>query len=391
MKYTLHQTDNPIAFILGKYTTTGIGVIKCLKQKNIPVIWVDSDPKHVGFYSRYCKGLLSPNPKNNVEKYINFLLKIGEKLNHKGVLLPIRDIEIIAILKYRSKLEKHYYIPIADFSSTEKLLNKRIFYEILEKLKIDYPKTFFPNNLSEVEKISKKITYPCIIKPYHSAIFFLDFKKKLFKAESKEQLIKYYQRAMTRKHEVMIQEIIPGDPRDMYGFNAYYDKTFTTNNIFMYKRIREWPHEFGNGCYIEKANKPVLEKIVNHLVKEIKYYGIVDAEFRKDTRDDKYKLIEINPRCWMQVCLPARYGMNYPYLAYLDVIGKKSDKPTLNNENIKYVFMYEDFKSSFKSYKKGELSLREWINSYKGKKEYAIFSWNDPIPSFVFFFKSLLS
>lgn len=388
MKHSSYQSDKPIAFILGKYTTTGMGILRCLKQKKIPAIWLDSNTRHVGIYSRSCKGLICPDPKNNDEDYINFLLQIGEKLNHKGVLFPIRDIEVHTILKNRSKLEKFYYIPFTDISITEKLLNKQIFYKILEELNIDCAKTNFPNNLSDVEEISKKITYPCILKPYHSATFFIDFNIKLFKAKSKNQLVQYYKKATSRNHDVMIQEIIPGNARDMYGLNAYYDKTFTPNGIFMYRRIREWPHEFGNGCFIEQVNEQKLEHIVDHLIKEINYYGIVDAEFRKDPRDGKFKLIEINPRCWMQVCLPARYGINYPYLAYMDAIGKKFEKPVISNENIKYLFMIEDFLSSYKSIKKGELSIREWIKSYKGKKVYAIFCWSDPIPFFVFILKN---
>jgi len=388
MKYSLYQTESPIAFVLGKYTTTGMGILRCLKQKKIPVIWIDSNKKHVGFYSRNCKGLVCPDPKNNVDDYISFLLQIGEKLNHKGVLFPIRDIEVITILKNRTKLEKFYHIPFSDLPITEKLLNKQIFYKILQDLKIDCPKTYFPKNILEVEEISKKISYPCILKPYHSAVFFLDFNIKLFKAASRNQLVNYYKRATIRDHEVMIQEIVPGSARDMYGLNAYYDKTFIPNGIFMYRRIREWPHEFGNGCFIEKVKEPELEKIVNRLIKEISFYGIIDAEFRKDSRDGKFKFIEINPRCWMQICLPAIYGINYPYIAYMDAIGKKFDKPIICNENIKYLFMIEDFFSSFKSIKKGELSIREWIKSYKGKKVYAIFYWSDPIPFFVFLLKS---
>ena len=106
MKYSSYQTDTPIAFILGKYTTTGMGILRCLKQKRIPIVWIDSNTRHVGFYSRYCKGLICPDPKNNADGYINFLLQIGGKLNHKGVLFPIRDIEVITILKNRSNLEK---------------------------------------------------------------------------------------------------------------------------------------------------------------------------------------------------------------------------------------------------------------------------------------------
>lgn len=391
MEKIIYQTQEPVAFILGRYTTTGMGIVRCLKQKKVPVIWIDSKPKHVGLYSRYCKGLVSPSPRDDPDIYIDFLLQIGEKLNHKGVLLPIRDIEVAIILKNRLKLEKFYHIQMADLSVTEKLLNKYIFHKILEELKIEGPKTYFPKSLSEVEKICKKITYPCILKPYHSGIFFLDFKIKLFKAESEEQLVQYYKKAQSRKHEVLIQEIIPGNARNMYGLNAYYDKTISSNGVFIYRRIREWPHEFGNGCYIEQVNVPELEPIINRLIKKIGYYGIVDAEFKKDPRDGKFKLIEINPRCWMQVCFPAICGINYPCIAYLDAIGKKFEKPIINNKNIKYLFMIQDFLSSYKSIKKGELSIRDWINSYKGKKVYAIFCWNDPVPLFAFIIKTLSS
>jgi len=151
----------------------------------------------------------------------------------------------------------------------------------------------------------------------------------------------------------------------------------------MYRRIREWPHDFGNGCFIENAIIPEFEKIITSLIKKIRYFGIVDAEFKKDPRDNMFKLIEINPRCWMQNSLPARYGINFSYIAYMDTIGKKFEKQYLNNKNIKWLFMQDDFYSSFESVKKGELSFSEWINSFRGKKEYAIFSKDDPLPFFV--------
>jgi predicted ATP-grasp superfamily ATP-dependent carboligase len=382
----IQKIDKPIAFVLGKYFTGGLGAVRCLGRAGAPVIWLDSSLKHIGYHSKYCKAIICPHPKFNRKEYVNFLLNLGKMLKHKGVLFPIRDIEVYIILKFRSELEKYFNIPMANLEISDKLINKDLFYKTLEKLDIPHPKTYFLNDISEIEKVSKKIDYPCILKPFHSANFVLDFYTKLFIANSSKQLFQLYRKALLKNHEVMIQEIIPGNVRNMYGLNAYYDKNFTPNCVFMYRRIREWPHTFGNGCFIESVKIPELEELVTPLIKKIKYYGIIDAEIRKDQRDDQFKLIEINSRCWMQSSLSARCGANIPYIAYLDAIGRKFEKPNVIRENVKWLFMWEDIRSSVKSILKRELSILEWIRSYRGEKEYSVLAVDDPIP----FFFSLL-
>jgi len=385
----IKKYDKPIAFVLGKYITGGLGVVRCLGRNQIPVLWFDSNPNQIGFFSKYCKEILCPNPKQNLQDYVDFLLKIGKNLNQKGVLFPIGDIEVYAILKHKHKLEKYYHIPISDLKITEKLLNKQIFYKTLDKLYIDHPKTYFPKDISEVKIISKKINYPCIIKPSYSAHFMVDFKTKLFLIKTSEDLIKYYKKASSKNHEINIQEIIPGEAKNMYGFNSYYDKKSIPRCAFSYKRIREWPHEFGNGCFIESVTVPEIEKTTNNLIRKIKYHGIVDAEFKKDPRNNQFKLIEINPRCWMQNSLPANDNINIPYMVYLDTIGKKINQESSYKIHMKWLFMVEDILSVWQSIRKDELSLHEWIHSLKGKKEFAIFVWDDPLPFFVLFSKSL--
>ena len=357
--------DIPLAFVLGKYLTGGLGVVKNLGRNQIPVLWLDSNPKQIGFFSKYCNGIVCPSPKQNPQEYVDFLVKIGKNLDQKGVLLPIGDIEVYAILKHKNVLEQYFHIPMSDLKITEKLLNKQIFYKTLEKLNIDHPKTFFPRDISDVKIISKKIKYPCIIKPSYSAHFIVDFKTKLFLIKTSGELIKYYKKATSKNHEINIQEIIPGGVKNMYGFNSYYDKKSEQRCAFTYKRIREWPHEFGNGCFIESVTAPDIEKITNNLTKKIGYHGVVDAEFKKDSRDNQFKLIEINPRCWMQNSLPTRYNINIPLMVYLDSIGKKIDQGLSYRNHVKWLFIFEDIISSWQSIKKDELALNEWIHSLK--------------------------
>ena len=85
----------------------------------------------------------------------------------------------------------------------------------------------------------------------------------------------------------------------------------------------------------------------------------------------------------MQNSLPTRCGINFPYMAYMDAIGKDFEKQVFNGKHLKWLFSPEDIYSSLMYFRKKELSIGQWINSFKGEREYAIFSWNDPIPFFV--------
>ena len=383
----LRNMNKPVACVLGSYIT-GLGVIRSLGRRGIPIIGLDNDPRQIGFFSRYCIGVACPHPKNNEKEYVDFLMTLGEKLHERGVLIPTTDKEIPAILKNRGKLEKYYRFPMARLEVTEKILNKISFYKTLEKLDIPFPKTYFPNNVSEVKEISNEIRYPCIVKPAYSSYFKIDFQTKLFLTENREKLIRCYERARAKNHEVMVQEIIPGEASNMYGFNAYFDQRFKSKGIFMYRRIREWPHMFGNGCLIESVTVPELKDIITPLIKSIRYYGIVDAEFKKDPRDDMFKLLEINARPWMENSLPTRCGINLSYMAYMDAIGKDVENANMGREGVKWLFIFDDIMSARKNMAKGKLTVYEWIKSFHGEKEYAIFTWNDPLPFLVFLIKS---
>lgn len=381
----IYNTEEPIAFVLARYMTLDLGVIRSLKKKNIPTFVLSIKKNPTCSYSKYYKGMICPNPKDDEKKYVDFLLDLGEKLKNKGVLFPVGDIELSVITKNKNKLEKYYHYFSDDYEKVEKFLNKRFFFETIEKYDIPRPKTYPINDKSDVEIISKKIDYPCIIKPIYSDYFRHDFKMKLFIAKSEKELIKNYKITAAKGHEVVVQEIIPGSVRNHYGFDAFYDKKSQPNGCFMYRRIREWPHSFGNGCMIESVIEPELEEITNKLVKKIGYHGIVDAEFKKDSKDYKFKIIEINSRCWMQNGFPTCCGINFPYMAYMDAIGKKFEKQIFNGKHVKWLYMPEDIVSSIKYLKNKQLTIKDLLKSFKGKKEYAIFSWDDPLPFFALF------
>jgi predicted ATP-grasp superfamily ATP-dependent carboligase len=382
----IKNTDEPIAFVLG-IGGTGLGVIRSLGRRGIPVIGLDPNPRQIGLFSRYCVGIVCPDPEKKEREYIDFLLSLGEQLNTKGVLIPTADVDVLTISKHRDKLEKYYAFPMAKLEIIEKLVNKKEFYKTLEKLDMPHPKTYFPNDISEVKQISKEITYPYIIKPVFSHEFSKKFSgAKVFKVNSEEELIKAYDRAKSGGHEVVVQEVIPGSDTNMYLVGAYFNHASEPLGIFTFRRIRQYPHVFGNGALCVSVWIPEIAELCTSFLKKIKYHGIIDAELKRDPRDNKFKYIEINSRTGWQNRLAARCGIDLPYIAYMDAIGGNVEKVVSQKVGVKWLYMFDDLRSSFESMSKGELSFIEWINSLRGEKEYAIFAWDDPLPFFVSLF-----
>jgi len=383
-----HKT---VVVVLGGSSAGALGVIRDLSKHDIPVYAVESDRKQVFIYSKYCKKFICPNAKNHEQAYIDFLVNIGKTFKTKAVLMPTGDIESRAILKHKDELISYFHFISSDIEISDILLNKSRFYKFLEKCDIAHPKTYFPDSSSSLEEICENMIFPCILKPVFSARFTSDFKKKAFIAKSKEELINHYNLAKEKNHEIIIQEIIPGDASNMIGLNAYYNEKSEPLGVFIHRRIRQWPADFGNGCFIEHIYQEDIENIVNSLIKKIKYHGIVDAEFKKDPRDNIYKLIEINSRAWMQISYPNAYGMNIAYQSYLSSIGKniQINMETKKNNNIKWLYFFYDIRASLHLIKHGKLSIKDWIDSYKCKKKYGIFARDDPLPFLVLLLLSI--
>jgi D-aspartate ligase len=108
--------------------------------------------------------------------------------------------------------------------------------------------------------------------------------------------------------------------------------------------------------------------------------GFANLEFKYDKRDRTYKFIEVNARIWQQVGHGDVLGINFPLLQYLDLIGMKPKKVNTYRENIKWVDIKTDILASFQMFLKGTLSVREWINSLKGSRDFGLFATDDIIP-----------
>lgn len=338
------------------------------------------------FFSRYCKGVVCPDPEESEGEYIDILLRLGEQMNDKGVTIPCGDEDVLAVARHRDELNRYYEFPMSKIDVIEKVVNKKKFYKMLEELGLFHPKTYFPDDISDVERMSREITYPQIVKPVLSNKFGKQFGVKLFEASTPDELIEAYKKATSAGYEVVIQDVIPGSDRDLYALVTYSNSESEPVGGFAYRKIRGYPLDFGVCSLVESVFEPEIVELGAELIENIGYHGISEMEFKRDLRDGRFKIIEMNARTSMEVALAGRLGADITHMAYMDAIGEGVRKVISKTEGVKWLYVYLDIMTCLAKAGRGELSFGEWIRSLRGEKVCADFAWDDPIPFLVYAF-----
>lgn len=265
-----------------------LGAVRSLGKRNIYVICGSSFNYAQCFYSKYCKKrVIYPNPRNE-EKFVKFMLKYI-KDNEIDVLLPIGYITTTTLSKYKDDFSKYTKLPIAYWNSMKIASDKDKTMERAKNIGIKIPKTF--------EKKEEVKNFPIVVKGIKESghIRYINSMKELNKLEIKDSIL---------------QEYIPGEG---YGFFAL----FNNNNeraIFMHKRIREYPITGGPSTVAESIYDEKLKEIGLKLLKSLNWHGVAMTEFKKDSRDNEFKLMEVNPKFWGSLDLAISSGVDFPYL-----------------------------------------------------------------------------
>ena len=152
----------------------------------------------------------------------------------------------------------------------------------------------------------------------------------------------------------------------------------------MGKRSRQRPMDFGKAStFVESIYVPELIELGTYLLKVINYYGLSEVEFKKDIRDGKFKLLEVNARTWLWHSLAIRCGVDFSYLLYRDMLGVPVTPVTSPRENVKWIHIYTDIGVAIGEVFKKKMTIRDYLSSFKSEKEFAVLSLEDPLPFIV--------
>src|SRR5213596_4011473 len=128
----------------------------------------------------------------------------------------------------------------------------------------------------------------------------------------------------------MVQELVPGDDDTLYTVGSYLTSDGRPVGVFSGRKLRQTPRgigtcRVGEAVWVQEAVDAALR-----LLAEFGYSGLSQVEFKRDPRDGRFKLMEINPRLWQWHGLAAACGVDLPLIAYRDLTGEEVVPATMN-------------------------------------------------------------
>jgi D-aspartate ligase len=369
---------------------TGLGIARDLGTKGIPVIGLSSKRMTYGNVSRYCKVLIAPDSRDDQDDLLDFLVGLGRKQHRRPIIFPTRDHDIVFLMRNRRILEDYVMIPLSPNEALDKILNKWSLIGMAAECKMPCPRTYLAESYDELQAIGSELSFPCVVKPAYSFVWHTKGAwktvggRKAFKVQSMNQLSEEYKKISQVSVKVIIQEFVEGKDDDIYVLGSYFNSKSEPVASFTARKLIQSPAEFGTGCLVETFRIPEIQELGFSLLKHLGYHGISEVEFKRDSRDGQYKLIEINPRHWDWHRLGTIGGVNLSLVAYQDLtrsLPKESSRQAATG--VKWIA--EDGLALYciGCMLKDRGRLKYALAALNGKKTFAIFCLKDPLPFIV--------
>jgi len=130
---------------------------------------------------------------------------------------------------------------------------------------------------------------------------------------------------------------------------------------------------------VRTVEEPEVERIAERFLGGIGYEGLVEIEFKRDSRDGRYKMLDVNPRIWSWHALGRRVGIDFPFLQWRELCGVEVP-PAHARPGVAWVHVSRDILGSARAMLRGALTPAAYCRSLCGPLEFAAFAADDPVP-----------
>jgi predicted ATP-grasp superfamily ATP-dependent carboligase len=355
----------------------GLGVVRTLGRLGVPVHVVHEDRLAPAAASRYVHGRWRWTPgSDRPERIREGLARLAERIGQPAVLIPIDDAGAIFLAEHGDELRRWFLFPAPDSDLPRRTAGKHSLAELCRDGTISCPRTTVPASHEEAVAFADRVGFPLFAKlarPWDPPPGRRPRSTTL--VSTRADLAAIYH---AHPDALLLQEAVPGGPD--WFFHGYCDAGSTCRPSFTGIKERSYPPRAGLTTLGSVVPNDRLRSEVEQFLGELHYRGPVDLDLRWDARDDRYKLLDFNPRLGAQFRLfEDAAGLDVARAAYLDLTGQ----PVPDGAPVpdrRFVVENYDLLAGLSHYRQGELDLRTWVRSLRGVGETAWYARDDLAP-----------
>jgi len=373
------------AIVLGA-SPTGLYALRELAQAGLRVALADT-VAGCAFHSRHIAAGPAARCQGDIARIAVWLRQTANAQPATPlVLVPTNDRFIEFLLEHGSQLPANLRYAACYNGPAADLLDKARFHALCGRHGMATPGVWLAQDRTQLQALAATLPYPCILKPelIHRAKAFLKGRKVLLAHDADD-----YRRQVAGIPEDsgrwLVQEIIPGPESAITLFGGYVDAQGRLTAAFSGRKLRQYPPGFGSASLV--TSQPCLETqaLTADFVRGIGLRGVFGAEYKRDPRDGRLKIIEINPRptLWFQATHDA--GLRLAGAMAADLLGLPPPATVAQAGDVRWRYALKDAASVLFYARRGRQFVfpAPDVGAAAGamRRSSPVFAWRDPLPA----------
>lgn len=278
--------------------------------------------------SRHCRARVCyPDPDHYGQTFVDF---IADYAAHEAVdvVLPVTDITTLTIGAHRDRIPAGCALPFPDLDTVKAVADKAAMMALAENLDVDIPRSLTVESAHAASASEHGLNFPLVIKPFKSRVETEDgwIYTAVAYAHDAAELKGLLNGYDPRIFPVLLQEKIVGPGMGV----CICASEGRVQAAFAHQRLREKPPSGGVSVLRESvALDPLAFEFSARMLEKLHWDGVAMVEFKRDLRDGRPKLMEINGRFWGSLQLAIDAGVDFPRIL-IDSLNQPTAQPQLD-------------------------------------------------------------
>lgn len=386
----------------------GLAIARNLARRGVPVTALDRPGNLERGRTRLARCLACPDPADAPDAFVDYMAGLGRSFAEPPVLFAAADDYVETLSRRREDLAPYYRFLLPPAGVVEALQDKRQTMELARHHGFPAPATWMIDDPGDAPGRAEArglgpapearglgpapapagagrlppldtLPYPCIVKPARSYRFRRALNRKALPARNPAEL----RAALDRVRglgPVMIQELIPGGDDQIYQVGFVRTAGGRMLARFAGRKLLQYPPRFGSGALAVAEAAPDAVELATRIVETLDLPGICNVELKRDARDGRLKLMEIDPRLWLWHDLGRVAGVDLAWTYYRLLAGGDPSPRLSQRQDVKWVHEVRAPASAWAALRSGERSWRRLLADFRGIRCPALWAWDDPLP-----------
>jgi len=373
------RRDLPPVVVLGG-ASNAVSIARTLSRAGVKVYAINK-PDAAVRHSRFAQWMPIEARDDAPAAWTEFLL--GPRSDHLrgAVLLAANDAGIEIIARHRDALAGRFLLDESNPDAQLRMLDKLTTYQAAAAAGVTTPRFWEVNSAQDLEGIRDELVYPLLVKPKISHSFTSRFCGKHLVAANFSELVQGCEKLTQAGVSFLLTEKIPGPDDRLCSYYTYLDDGGRPLFHFTKRIIRRYPLNMGIACYHVTDWNPEVRNAALRLFQAVGLRGLANAEFKRDARDGKLKLIECNARFTEANGLVARSGFDLARFVYNRIVSLPTPPMDHYRVGLRLWYPLNDYRAFRELHERGELTFLDWIGSLRRPMVLPLLDWRDPLPS----------